>query len=531
MSNKWLLLILWIILTCFNINKAFHIDDSFHLEAAKWISGHPTKPMSGFINWSDNPATGSSANQPPLYFYLIALVGELFGYSELPLHIFQSIFTFLVLWLFSEICKVLNVPNPRTALIFLAFCPALMVNQNLMTDVPLLALELAFVFFLLKTDGSRKLTYYTLASVMLGLALLIKYSILPLLVVFVLTVLIEKRYKYLLFTLIPIGMLGLWSISNLFEFQKIHIFNRPVSHFSIAVLVNQTIGLLSCVGAIAPFSIALYNAKFPHKIVMRLSIFTLCSFLLFCCLVYLDFIPESISSLTLNILFFINGLGIAVVLISEIWLKFRRNQRWELPGKADLIFILTFVSMAAFMVKYAPFIATRHILLLIPFILLICRNLIGRIPYPIKMISLGMSILLGALLTVSDWQYADFYRQISKKIFLPENSRIWISGHWGWQWYSKKISDGNVTQYGTNTSVVHPGDYLIRPAVADQQTLNENLVLKEMRRVWIKPGLGTFFSVHKAGSMYLSFPKKGPWNLSKSPVDTIIISRVVAITK
>lgn len=530
-STSWLLVILWIILTCFNINKAFHIDDAFHLEAAQWIGAHPTTPMSGFINWSNNPSSGSNANQPPLYFYLIAFVGELFGYSEIPLHIFQSIFTFLALWLFLKICTLQNITNTRTSLLFMAFCPGLMVNQNLMIDVPLLSLELAFVFFLLKSDGRRALRYYTLAALVLGCALLIKYSILPLLVVFLLIILAEKKYKYLNLGLIPVGILGLWSIFNLFEFQKVHIFNRPVSHFSIAALINQTIGLLSCIGAIIPFSIALYNAKLPYKIVEKLSYLSLFAFLFFCGLVYFDIIPERISSLILNILFVINGMGIALVMGSEIWPRFRKEGKWRIPEKADLIFILTFASIAAFTVKYAPFIATRHILLLIPFIILICRDLIDRIPHRIQVLSIGLSVTMGVLLTLSDWHYADFYRKISTKINVPAEGKIWVSGHWGWQWYSKNIAGGHVSQYATDSSMVHPGDYFIRPAVADQQSVNENLVLKEIQRIYMKPGFSTFFSGHKAGSMYLSFPKKGPWNLSKTPVDTIIISRVVGITK
>ena len=50
----------------------------FHLEAAQHIQENPIHPMSGFVNWKDSPQPLSSFNQPPLFFYLIAITGKMF---------------------------------------------------------------------------------------------------------------------------------------------------------------------------------------------------------------------------------------------------------------------------------------------------------------------------------------------------------------------------------------------------------------------------------------------------------------------
>jgi hypothetical protein len=94
-SDFAVLCLLWIFATAINFNKAFHVDDTVHLEIAKWIISNPLHPMLGAINWSQNTAPFHQLNQPHLYFYLLAVFGWLFGFSELATHLFQSFFTLL----------------------------------------------------------------------------------------------------------------------------------------------------------------------------------------------------------------------------------------------------------------------------------------------------------------------------------------------------------------------------------------------------------------------------------------------------
>lgn len=77
----------WLACTCCNLFKPFHIDDTAHLEIARWIAAHPLHPMSGILNWDGITDPIHRTNQPALYFYLLALWGSVFGYSEPAMHI------------------------------------------------------------------------------------------------------------------------------------------------------------------------------------------------------------------------------------------------------------------------------------------------------------------------------------------------------------------------------------------------------------------------------------------------------------
>ncbi|MBK7286908.1 MAG: hypothetical protein IPI95_07260 [Flavobacteriales bacterium] len=49
---------------------------------------------------------------------------------------------------------------------------------------------------------------------------------------------------------------------------------------------------------------------------------------------------------------------------------------------------------------------------------------------------------LGVLLTVSDKEFAGFYRdrapQIAREMKARTTGTVWSLGHWGWQWYSEQ---------------------------------------------------------------------------------------------
>ena len=151
----WLLFFLWVTATSYNLTKAFHIDDTFHLEAAQHLSQHPLKPMSGYINWEEIPQPMWQFNQPPLYFYGVAIAAKVVGYTEWGLHLFQSVFVGLALFFFSRMTRLLQPGYVHLALFGLAFSPAFWVNQNLMIDIPLLSLSTGMVYFMLRDSRHR----------------------------------------------------------------------------------------------------------------------------------------------------------------------------------------------------------------------------------------------------------------------------------------------------------------------------------------------------------------------------------------
>jgi len=518
-NRYFLIILLWLGLTSININKAFHIDDTFHIEAADWIRSHPATPMSGYINWKNLPTPMYSHNQPPLFFFLIAIFAGIFGVSEIPLHQLLSIFTFLSLYGFFKLTEILSIRPRKTLLLLFAFSPALIVNQNLMTDVPLLAIVLFSAYFLLKAGQNEKLKNYCLAALLLGMGLMIKYSVLPLLVVLSLVIIFRRDYRHLPVLLIPIAILALWSWWNYREYGSIHFLDRPKGEFHI----NRFWAFVACTGSMSVFSISLIYSIFRSNHAKTIFILFLSGFSVLAILYLNDLIPDQLNSILLNIFFILNGF-IVYYAMAGLLIKHIKSEglRHYIPSASFVVF-LYMASISAFMILFAPFIATRHILLILPFILLFGQSCFDSIKAGINRISIVLTLLLGLLLGISDYYYAGYYRAMAAEIKLPEGKTVWTAGHWGWQWYSRK---NGMLQYATHQSPVKSGDYFVYPGNISKQETGTNLKLSLVEKKWKEASLLTFFSGNNMASMYSNSVKIAPWTFSRSPVDTIFIFRV-----
>lgn len=70
------------------MNRAFHIDDPLFIWIAKQIQAHPTDPFGFDVNWYGSAmAVSDVTKNPPLASFYLALIGSLFGWSELTLHL------------------------------------------------------------------------------------------------------------------------------------------------------------------------------------------------------------------------------------------------------------------------------------------------------------------------------------------------------------------------------------------------------------------------------------------------------------
>ncbi|MFD2244792.1 hypothetical protein [Pontibacter ruber] len=117
---------------------------------------------------------------------------------------------------------------------------------------------------------------------------------------------------------------------------------------------------------------------------------------------------------------------------------------------------------------------------------------------------------MGILLGISDWVYADFYRQMPYEVKskLPANVTVWSAGHWGWQWYSK---DAGMQEYETDSSRVRVNDYIVAPKHIPLQVVNEKLALEEVQRIVPPATPLTYFSTGLFASFYTSDYLVAPW--------------------
>ena len=524
--EKSVLFILWLLATILNIDKAFHIDDTFHLEAAKWIEQNPSQPMSGFINWDNNRIGIYHYNQPPLYFYMIAAVGSLFSYSEVPLHLFQSLFTLLSIYSFYKIAAYLCPKHTLLLTTLFALNPAFLVNQNLMVDIPLLSLHLLFIYVLIKPDVTSSLLRYGLAAAILSIALLIKYTTHPLIILLLLTPIIRRESKYAVAVLLPVLVLGLWSVFNYAEYGAIHLSGRSSNPLSYEGITKQLLSFILCLGAIAPFTIAFFTGASKRygeilKIVILLAVLI---FLAVIWLWYVGVIAERVARIIYWGGFMINGIT-AVVLAISCNYRFFLYYRVSKENEDIALIILWGAGLGAFIILFAPFMATRHVLLVIPPILLLCGRLLDRTTTDIKALAILATVALSLVLGVSDWVYADFYRSQAYRIknCLPESATIWSVGHWGWQWYSK---DAGMREYESDFSKLEIDDYIVIPENVAKQLLNTNVEIEEVKSIVPPNNPLTYFSTSLSHAFYTSDYIVAPWALTKAPIDTIRVFQV-----
>jgi hypothetical protein len=518
-SLKAYLILLCLVLTLINIDKAYHIDDTFHLEAAEHIVNHPLKPMSGCINWDNKPTPMHMHNQPPLFFFLIGIYQTFFGKSEIALHLLISIFTFLSLWYFYKLMQFLEVKLPYTLLTIFAFCPAFIVNQNLMTDVPILALSLGFMYYLLKGQKFGYLKDHVFSVLFLTAGLLIKYSLLPLIFVILISMLAVKNYKKSLVLLIPLLSLILWSVWNLIEFGSVHILSRPRSEFNS----ENILAFSGTLGSISIFTgVFVYNL-FPKKLTNFLILLVFGLFIALIPFVYTRHIEESLFNKYLNILFIVNGFILMLLIIFQT-IKSLKSEKFEYLKTSNFPLALYIFGVSSFIILYAPFNATRHVLLLIPFILLFGHKQFEKTNALINPITVVVSIALGIILGISDWVYADFYRKNINQFDINSHKKVYSLGHWGWQWYSQKA--GMLIYSKEEELNLRNGDILVFPNDISKQELNLGIQLDTIDFITEAPTFYTFFSGKKFASMYNSYMDKPAWSLSNVPIDTIFVCQV-----
>jgi 4-amino-4-deoxy-L-arabinose transferase-like glycosyltransferase len=521
-KTQIILFLLWFVATLFNLDKAFHIDDTFHLEAAQWIEKNPLSPMSGMVNWGDNYESLYHFNQPVLYFYLIALVGKLFGYNEICLHIFQSFFTLVAIVFFYKIAAVYYPKFPLLLTSFLVLCPAFLVNQNLMIDIPILSLSIVFFYILLRPTFNSEFSRYLLAAIILSILVLLKYTILPLLIILPIIMFIRKQYKLLYLSTIPVLIIILWSLFNYLEVGTIHIANR-VDSTTYWDLPSRFKAFLINLGATTPFTVAFFSGYFhKYKLTRMIILSVILIIFSYIALFYKGVIAENEVMSFLKVFSFLNGslfLGLMIIRCKKI-----RNILLNNNGHI-LILLLWLTSIGLFIILFAPFMATRHVLLIIPAIILINAKFIENVSKRMRVLACFLTGFLGLSLSISDWNYADYYRKMPFEIkrSLPDNAKIWTAGHWGWQWYSKK---SGMQQYLPYYSKIKKGDYFVIPQSIDQQSLQYGLKLLKIDEFAPEFKIYNSFSTAGFADFYCA---EMPWFITKRPFAPIYLYKVEEI--
>ncbi len=511
---------LWLIVTACNLFKPYTIDDTAHLIIAGWIAQHPLHPMRGPLNWAGTAEPIFHTNQPHLYFYALAGWGRMFGFGEIPMHALQSLFAGACILLFHRIARHLAGGQALWLTAMLALNPAFIVEQNLMVDVPLLVCWLGFFEPLLcHAEDERQDLRYALAGTACAAAMLIKYSSILLLPIMVVSVILERRWRQAWCLAIPAAAMAAWSAFNWWDYGGVHLTTafhssaatykpRPHKSFELARrLVKSCIAWGVAVGALTPFGVIAAARRRPGWV------FGVCLgglAVLMVCVVGGVLADTAVDKLL--------WLGSAASFILVILALSRAG-----GGQARLYLTLWIVLTSLFYILLAPFIAARHVLLILPAISLLVA-MAGEPPRGARVFGLVMTAVLAAGLCVSDFRFAVFYRDEAVTIpaSLPAGARVWAAGHWGWQHYA---TQAGLRELDIKTSVLMPGEYVIVPREVDHQ-LPPGVALQ-----WRRTINGNFssldpFCTARPFRFYLSYTFRGPWSLSDECTQHIDVFQV-----
>jgi len=509
---------LWLIVTAYNLFKPFHIDDTAHLIISAWILHHPLHPMRGVLNWSGTVQPIYETNQPPLYFYLLALWERLFGFSEPALHTMQSLFAAACIGIFHRLARHLAPAHALWLTAMLALNPAFIVEQNLMVDVPLLACWLGFFTCIICGIGqARQHRRFALAAVCAAAAVLMKYSSLVLIPVLLIALLLERRARQAWCLLIPVVLLAAWSAFNVYDYGGVHLltgFHASAATYTPHAGPHRHFQFLHrLVAASAPWKLAAFALSWDIGL-GALSCFGVIS--------AGARVPRAANATYLVCLGGLAGLALAAgcglrcdkILVLGFALNGGLTFLTVLRPRRDLAVCylqLWIILTSLFYIFASPFIAARHILLILPAVSLVAAT--GReISRNAKIFGLLMTGIIAAGLCLSDFRFAEFYKRqaVSVRQSLPGGAKIWAAGHWGWQYYA---TQNGMAEIDANASVLRAGDYLIIPPEVDYQ-LPADIRVKFLGARVYDASAGDPFCTGRGARFYGFWGTEGPWSLS-----------------
>ena len=158
------------------IGKPFNIDDPLFVWAAQHVRSHPMDPYGFNANWYGHEMPFWAITQnPPLACYYLAMVGSVFGWSEMVLHsalLLPAVATIVGAYqLATRFCK-----HPLAAALLTLFTPVFLVSSTtVMCDVLMLAFWVWSLVFWMRATERERPGQFAVAALLMTLAALTKY--------------------------------------------------------------------------------------------------------------------------------------------------------------------------------------------------------------------------------------------------------------------------------------------------------------------------------------------------------------------
>jgi hypothetical protein len=511
-----------------NVTKAVHIDDTAYLEMAKAILRNPLHPMAQETNWGNSVEPIYNINQPLFIPFIYSIIIWCFGESVVVLHLFVGLCSVLAVFLFYMLASLFQTRRSLFLTGLFVLSPSFLPGQNLMVDIPLMVFWLLFFWAILSTEKQDH-TKYLVAGCAVAIACLTKYTSIVLLPIFIFVIFYRGYWRGLWSLAIPIIVLALWSWFNYYDYGGIHILGRPTPVMTNQLVFYRIVSWVAGMGSVSPFVLSFLSLKRNDRVDRNVLLVALGSGVAMTSYLLLtnpnQFTPYWIVFFTAGI--FLNSF--ILLILYQNGLAARKSENRNILEQ-DIVLGLWIVGTFTFIIWFSPFIAIRHIFMVMPAVLLILGRHLSKYETVVSrdILSFALTALLGLSLAVSDYYYADIYRDYAYKIRqgLPQTARVFQIGHWGWQWYSL---DAGMIQYDRRNSRLRIGDYLVVPSNIFNQVIPAHVLprLVEVQKLIIPAPIPTWIrtmnSDFDAGGFYdFEFPWSTPWRFSKAPFEFVI---------
>jgi Dolichyl-phosphate-mannose-protein mannosyltransferase len=436
---------------CPFLGKAFHIDDPLFIWSAKHIISEPGNFYNFNANWSGRSKPMSEVTQnPPLASYYMALVGLLFGWSELALHAGFLLPALAVAWgtyrLAQHFCA-----HPLAAALATVTAPVFLVSStSVMCDTTMLALwtwSLVFWTEGLEKNSPAKLCASAALIAACGLTKYFGFALIPLVAAYSL---MERRKvgTWLTYLLIPVVVMAFYewlthklygrgSLSDAYNYAQ----NQGGADLSLKLMAGLAFsgGSIIILLPAAPLLCGRRTLGAGCAVIVLFGLF-LVAHKKFGQMATVEAGQVNWLFVIQAALFVAAGVVLFLLAAADLW-------RQKSADPALLFFWIAgtfvFVCVACWQMSgryLLPMLPAAAILLVRRLELrkrLHDRNQIGPLWVP-----LGVSLAIALMAARSDFQLAGSTRDAAlhiEKQAGPASHAVWFEGHWGFQYYMEEL--------------------------------------------------------------------------------------------
>lgn len=466
------------------LNKAVHVDDPVYLSVARQILVDPLLPFSAPINWQQvTEPTWNVMLSPPGFSYWLAGWMALGVTGDLALHAVGAVWTVgLALATYGWARRLGTWPVGAT--IFVLGSPFVVAGQNLMLDVPMLALSTGAITIYLRASDRDSAALALCAGVLAGLAVNVKYAGFVAAAVMFLDALLWRRPRMLLAGVTGLlffvgGQAASWTIYGVPQILHARQWMGAQWPSTWGDLLHRLSSSVLYLGAGAVWLALLSGGLFQRSRIVAIRLIVATAGAAAAIVDLRSVEPQMLASALIHAVVFAFSGWLAIAWVASEIVRARLGVD-PAPGTPETIARLSSrdgMILIAWTLGFwylgsigGPFVAPRSILPCLLSLVLLIQALtsVRSGPGPnARGIAIALTVALGLAVGAADADWAGVYRDAAPRIangYRPADGRLYFLGHWGWQHYAEAAG---MTQFDPLRTQLEPGDILIVPRNVD----------------------------------------------------------------